>query len=298
MRNPERQILVVDAFTSRPYAGNPAAVVPDASGLADWQMQTIARDMNLSETVFVSTSRQATARVRFFTPTTELPLAGHPTLAAWHALTELGRVDMSSGGGVVTQELNVGVLPVEIRPDLSIFMTQKPPEFIHQLDPGPVAKALHLQAGLLDPRVRPTVVSTGTPQLMVLLRSAADLQALRPDMTLLAEHAREHDYAGLHVFALGGVTPRGQAQARHFAPSIGIDEDPVTGSASGGMAAFLVHHKLIEQTELMIEQGHILGRPGEVHAEVQRDGARVTGVRIGGQCVTVLRGAIRDPEGL
>ncbi len=293
-----RDILIVDAFTNRPYAGNAAAVVPDAAGLSGSQMQTIARDMNLSETVFITVSTRATARLRFFTPRTELPLAGHPTLAAWHALVELGRVHLDTGSTMVSQELNVGVLPVEIRPGPEIFMTQKPPEFLHRVDPRPLAQALRLHQNAFDPRVRPTVVSTGTPQLMLLLRSPADLQALRPDMSRLADLAREDQYAGLHVFTLGGVTARGHAQARHFAPAIGIDEDPVTGSASGGMAAFLMHNRLIERTEFMIEQGHVLGRPGEVHVEVDRDGETVTAVRVGGECVTVLRGAIRDPETL
>lgn len=304
MTTSERQILIVDAFTARAYGGNPAAVVANAEGLADWQMQAIAREMNLSETAFVSPSERATARVRFFTPATELPLAGHPTLATWHALAELGRVPLSGESTVVTQELNVGVLPVELRsagvPPASgplIFMTQKPPEFLRAVDHRPLARALGLHPDRIDTRVKPTVVSTGTPQLMALLRSAADLQGLRPDMNELARLAREDDYAGVHVFALGGITRRGQAQARHFAPAIGINEDPVTGSASGGMAAFLVQHGFVEETAFVIEQGHIMGRPGVVYAEVDREGSRVTGIRIGGTCETVLRGTIRVPEG-
>ena len=161
-----------------------------------------------------------------------------------------------------------------------------------------LAQALRLHQNAFDPRVKPTVVSTGTPQLMLLLRSPADLQALGPECLDSQTSLVTINIAGLHVFTLGGVTARGHAQARHFAPAIGIDEDPVTGSASGGMAAFLVHNRLIERTEFMIEQGHVLGRPGEVRVEVDRDGDAVTAVRVGGECVTVLRGAIRDPETL
>lgn len=302
MTGDTREILVVDVFTNRPYAGNPAAVMPVADGLADWQMQSIAREMNHSETAFVSASSRATARVRFFTPTTEIPLAGHPTLATWHAMVEIGRVRLTGESTTITQELNVGVLPVELRSENGalqrIVMTQKPPEFLKPVSAGPIATALGLSADRLDPRVRPTVVSTGTPQLMVLLRSGADVQRLTPDMNRLAELSRADEYYGVHVFALGGITPAGQAQARHFAPAIGINEDPVTGSASGGMAAYLVENGFLDSDAFVIEQGHIIGRPGEVYAEVDRGDGHVRGVRVGGSAVTVLRGSIQVPSGV
>lgn len=292
-------IKIVDAFTDRPLAGNPAGVVTKAEGLDEATMRAIAREVNLSETVFVTASDRADFRLRFFTPTTEIPLAGHPTIAAMHALVEEGRITLVGPRTRVTQELQVGVLPVDLHADeqgrlARIWMTQKPPEFLRTYDVGPYAEALGIPTSGIEPDYPLQTVSTGTPQLMFPVRSLPVLEQLRPDMKALADLAAGGDYFSLHVFTPeGGYAPEARAHARHFAPAAGVAEDPVTGSASGAMGAYLVRYGIVPVSSFMVEQGHIMGRPGTIYVEIDGEGEAITGVRVGGQAVTVISGVLR-----
>jgi trans-2,3-dihydro-3-hydroxyanthranilate isomerase len=293
----EYEIRIVDAFTTIPYAGNQAAVLTRADGLGEEQMQAIAREMNLSETAFVFPSNVATFRVRFFTPAKEIPLAGHPTIATMHALAEEGRIDVSVGRLRVTQELSVGVLPVDLARDESgrvrVAMTQAAPEFLATLDPARAAEALGLDPADCIPHLPVQVVSTGTPQVMVPVRSLDVLRAVQPDYALLAALERDFGYFSTHVFTLETLDPASRAHSRHFLGGGGPLEDPVTGSASGGMAAYLWRHGLVRERRYTVEQGHLMGRPGLVEVEVEGDGDEPRVVRVAGSAVTVLRGTIR-----
>jgi len=296
----EISLSIVDAFTDRPLAGNPAGVVIDAAGLDEATMQAIAREVNLSETAFVTRSDKADFRVRFFTPTTEIPLAGHPTIATMHALVEAGRIRLSGPRTRVTQELNVGVLPVDLEANESgrltrIWMTQKPPEFLRTYDAAPYAEALGIPIAGIESDFPVQTVSTGTPMLMFPVRSLHVLERLHPDFKALTDLQAAGDYFSLHVFAPEGYAPEAKAHARHFAPAAGIAEDPVTGSASGGMGAYLVRYGLVQTPAFMTEQGHIVGRPGTIYIEVDGEGEQITAVRVGGQAVTVTTGTMRIP---
>ncbi len=288
------RIQQVDAFTTVPFGGNPAGVVTDASALTEAEMQAIAREMNLSETAFVTPSQAANFRVRFFTPLKEIGLAGHPTIATMHALAEEGRIPLREGVTVVTQELKVGVLPVEIHAAdgvvQRIVMTQKRPEFLATYPHREWAAALGVAPEDLDTRYPIQTVSTGTPQLMALVRSLRVLERMKPDFNRLAELTDRGDFFSIHVFCLGGYSPQADVHARHFAPSAGVAEDPVTGSASGGMGAYLVKYGLVEKGQLVAEQGHIVGRPGTVYIEAVKEGEAITSVKVGGQAVTVMTG--------
>jgi trans-2,3-dihydro-3-hydroxyanthranilate isomerase len=296
------RIKTVDVFTDRTFAGNPAGVLTHAEGLSDAEMQAIAREMNLSETVFVLPSDRADFRLRFFTPTTELPLAGHPTIAAMHALVEEGRISLTGARTRVMQELNVGVLPVDLDAAADgslarVWMTQMPPRFLRTYAADRYAEALGVPVSGLEPDFPLQTVSTGTPQLMFPVRSLHVLERLQPDFKALLELAATGDYFSLHVFAAEGYDREAKAHARHFAPAGGITEDPVTGSASGAMAAYLVHYGLVLQPAFMVEQGHIIGRPGTVYVELDRDGADgpIIAVRVGGSAVTVIDGEMKLP---
>ncbi|MCK9519259.1 MAG: PhzF family phenazine biosynthesis protein [Dehalococcoidia bacterium] len=293
---PEYQVKIVDAFTTRRYAGNPCGVVTHAEGLTDEQMQNIARELNLSETAFVLPSQRATFRVRFFTPLREIPLAGHPTIATMHTLVEEGRIDLSGGEKRVVQELNIGILPVTIGLDANrnvrVVMTQAKPEFGRRLDRNLFAEALGIAAQDMLESVPPQVVSTGTPQAMVPVKSLDVLRRLRPNYQHLSDLEQVGHYFSAHVFALEAFDAGNRAHARHFAASAGIPEDPVTGSATGGMAAYLWKYGLVREPRYRVEQGHIMGRPGFVEVEVDGDGEEPQAVRIAGTAVTVLRGTI------
>ena len=293
---PDYQVKIVDAFTTRRYAGNPCGVVTRAEGLSDPQMQAIARELNSSETAFVFPSAVADFRVRFFTPLKEIPLAGHPTIATMHALAEEGRIDLSGGPRRVTQELNAGTLPVDISRDAAgnvrVVMTQAKPEFLARLDSEAIATALGIEPGGILPGVPPQVVSTGTPQAMVPVRSLDVLRRIRPNLQQLGELEVAGDYFGAHVFALDTFEPSNHTHARHFAAAAGIPEDPCTGSATGGMAAYLWKHGLLREPRFTAEQGHIAGRPGLIEVEVDGQGDEPLQVRIAGTAVTVLAGVL------
>ncbi|MEW6047807.1 MAG: PhzF family phenazine biosynthesis protein [Bacillota bacterium] len=287
-------ILQVDAFTEAAFCGNPAAIVLDAQGLSNEQMQAIAQEMNLSETAFVLPSDVADFRLRFFTPRKEIPMAGHPTIATVHALIEDGRISLTAAHTRVTLQLNVGVLPVEIRtvPDGAPFivLTQQRPEFLRTYPREPVAAALNLApAHIIEPI---QTVNTGTPQLMVRLHDAATLEEMHPDFDRLVELTERSDFFSVHVFALIDHTRQPRAVARHFAPAAGVNEDPVTGSASGAMGAYLVHYGLVDSSTLVAEQGHAVGRPGRVHVEVVTSHGVIEAVKIGGQAITIFRGQL------
>lgn len=288
------EIKIVDAFTTDRFAGNPCGVITRAEGLSAVQMQQIAREMNLSETAFVFPSQAADFRVRFFTPATEIPLAGHPTIAAMFALAEEGRIDLAAGPRRVTQELNVGVLPVDLARELvgqvRVTMTQLKPEFGPELDSKALAHALGLAPSDLRGDVPAQVVSTGTPQAMVPLASLDALRRVRPNLAALGELERAGKYFSTHTFAVEALDRANRAHSRHFGASAGILEDPVTGSASGGMAAYLWKHGLVREPRYTVEQGHLMGRPGLVGIEVEATGDTPTLVRISGDAVTVLRG--------
>lgn len=293
---PEYQVKIIDAFTTRPYTGNPCGVITRADGLSDEQMQRIARELNASETAFVFPSRRAKFRVRFFTPAKEIPLAGHPTIATMHALVEEGRIDLSGGPVRVTQELNIGLLPVDISLDeernIRVVMTQARPEFGRRLDRSVIAEALGIAPSDICSDSPVQVVSTGTPQAMVPVRSLEVLRRLRPNFQHLGDLEEVGHYFSTHVFCLETIVPGHRAHARHFAASAGVAEDPVTGSAAGAMAAYLWKYGLVRERRYLVEQGHLMGRPGVVTVEVDADGDEPTGVRIAGTAVTVLRGSI------
>jgi trans-2,3-dihydro-3-hydroxyanthranilate isomerase len=289
-----RRLYTLDVFTGKAFAGNPLAVVTDGDGLSQERMQAIAREMNLSETVFVQrpTSAQALARLRIFTTTQELPLAGHPVIGTWFLLALLGVVPGNESAVHVVQEVGAGLLPVEIafvhgRP-IRVTMVQKPARFFPAHGP---AKALMAALGLrlkdLHPKLPLEYVSTGIFNLMVPLRDRATLKRIRTDIHALAHLIADHGTMA-YCFVLG--KPR-QAYTRGMIPWA-VYEDPATGSAAGSLGAYLVRHgKLKAGERLDIVQGVEMGRPSEIHVEVGDSGGKLV-PRVSGTAVPVFEGHI------
>jgi len=290
------KVKQVDAFTTVPFGGNPAAVVIDAEGLTEEEMQRIAQEMNLSETAFVTSSERADFRVRFFTPIQEIDLAGHPTIATFHALVEEGLIAAHDGVVTVMQELNVGVLPIEIEIEAGVakrvIMTQQKPLFASAYAASSWAEALGIDKAEILEGYPLQIVSTGTPQLMIPVKSLTTLRLLRPDFEAMAALTEQGDFSSVHVFTLETFSEEADVHARHFAPGAGVREDPVSGSASGGMAAYLVYYGLVDKSSLVAEQGHLIGRPGLVYIDLEKEGDEITTVKVGGSAVTVLNGEI------
>lgn len=293
------QIIQVDAFTTRPLAGNPCAVVLEADGLTESAMLKIAREMNLSETAFVFSSEVADFRARYFTPSEEIPLAGHPTIATVHALIMDGRISYSTKKEI-TLELAAGVITVEVSDAPSgrprITMSQLKPQFLQSYDPAEVLPAFGLKPEDALDGVPIMTVSTGTPQLMIPLKSLEALERAGPVIDRLTELSAAGDFFSPHLFVLRGMTDKGSTFARHFGLPPDTFEDPFTGSATGGMAAYLWHHQLIESPSFLAEQGHLMGRPGEAFVEVVGPPDAIETVKVGGFAVEVMRGELQLPE--
>jgi trans-2,3-dihydro-3-hydroxyanthranilate isomerase len=312
---PQVPFYQVDVFTDRPFGGNPLAVFPEASGLDTAQMQRIAREMNLSETTFVFPPEQPDAdfRVRIFTPEAELPFAGHPVVGTHWTLAHLGRVALQEPVTIVRFKLGVGVraatLHIEAGRVTRVVMNHQRPEFGAVADEGQVAR-LARGLGLAPEAIRDTgwpvqVVSTGIRQLFVPVRSRREIEALsskQQDTAVLSRLFEELDPEQrcsecVMVLALDTVDPSAQVHTRLFAPGLGIGEDPATGSASGGLGAYLVEHRAISATppttHLIAEQGIEIGRPSRISIEVDGAPGAITMVRVGGSVVPVIEGVLR-----
>jgi trans-2,3-dihydro-3-hydroxyanthranilate isomerase len=306
----EHRFIQVDVFTDRPFGGNPLAVFPEAQGLTGEEMQCLAREMNLSETTFVLPPQvpDADFQVRIFTPAKELPFAGHPVVGTHWVLAYLGRVELQEPVTQVRFELGVGVLPADLRVTGDqverVVMTQDRPTFLAILDAtqeAELAEGLGLPPeAIVETGLPVQVVSTGVPQMMVPVRSLAEVQALdagKLNTAALNRVCRELGTECVMVFALETERPDATVHVRMFAPLLGVPEDPATGSANGALGAYLVHHRAVEVTEpttyIVSEQGAEINRPSTVYVEVDSRGEELTAVRVGGQVVLVAEGVVR-----
>jgi len=285
------------AFTSQKLHGNPCAVVFDADDMDEAEMQAIALEMNLSETVFILTSTVANFRLRFFTPCEEIPLAGHPTISAVYALIYSGRLILESATcTTISLELQVGPIPVEIHSSegkvFSIVMTQKKPEFLGTLPASEVMPAFGLDESDILEGFPAEVVSTGTPQLMIPIRDLDTLKRARVDTEKYIELRARGKFFSPHLFCNVGMTHAGNSFARHFGVPPDTMEDPFTGSATGGMAAYMWKHGLISSPEFIAEQGHWMKKPGEARVEVVGPREDIQSVRVGGTAVALIVGEL------
>ncbi|MCH7511668.1 MAG: PhzF family phenazine biosynthesis protein, partial [Chloroflexi bacterium] len=280
----------VDVFTDRPLYGNPVAVVLDADGIDPEEMQRIASWTNLSETTFVlkPTTPEADYRLRIFTPTAELPFAGHPTVGSAHAALEAGVVS----GPTFRQECGAGVLPMSVTDsENGSRIAVEAPEAAFVKEYGDIADAISAALGV-NPAAEPTpaAMSNGPVWLFVRLENSEALAGLEPDLSAVAKLSLEHGLTGLAPFALLDGEPR--THIRCFAPAFGVPEDPVTGSANAALPAYLAHAGLLDALggEYVSTQGTELGRDGKVFVRVLDDQGHA---EIGGHAVTVIEGEIR-----
>ena len=309
---PPYQFLQYDVFTDRKFCGNPLAVFPEAEGITDEQMMKIAREMNLSETVFVlkPESDEVLRHLRIFTPMREIPFAGHPIVGTWTALAQEGVVPVPEGGNGwqrIFHEVGIGILPVDIEfkdgKPVQVEMTQGTFNIIHEIDDAheqaEVARALGLAREDLDESLPIQVITTGLSCLAVPIRSLADLRDIRVDSTLLADVYQRHGGAGCHAFTRETIeVGASRAHARFFAPADNIPEDPATGSACGALGGYLVHHGGLSlepengRYKFVIEQGDFIHRPSRIHLDVKGEKGRVEEVKVGGAAVLVARGEV------
>jgi trans-2,3-dihydro-3-hydroxyanthranilate isomerase len=304
--------LQLDVFTDRAFAGNPLAVFPEPEGLSDTEMLQIAREMNLSETVFVLPPRddQTLRRLRIFTPTREIPFAGHPVVGTWNALARAGVVPQPENGNGWTRilhEIGIGIFPVDIEfkdgQPLQVVMTQGKPEMDDVTEDSheraDLTRALGLASEDLDESLPIQIISTGLRFLAVPVRSLADLRSCKVNAALLTEIYKRVGATGCLPFSRETIeVGSSRAHARMFAPDDNIPEDPATGSAAGALGAYLVHHGALPDTpvegtfKFVIEQGDFINRPSRIHVEVKGQVGAVAQVKVGGPSVVVAHGEL------
>ncbi|QQS42350.1 MAG: PhzF family phenazine biosynthesis protein [Acidobacteriota bacterium] len=299
----KHEFYQLDVFTDRKYEGNPLAVFPDGRGISDAEMQSVAKEMNLSETVFVLPSERALRRLRIFTPKRELPLAGHPVVGTWNLLARLGVTENPGNGSItIEQEVALGVLPVEIEFERSeptlVTMTQG------AFDPGPavtdekqlvlLAESLGLERDELacSAELPVQVVSTGIRALAVPVVSLTALGRIDVNPGLLSKIYLEPGAVGCYCFSFETMEDSSAVHARFFAPADAIPEDPATGSAAGSLSGYLTYHGAIDTSAFAIEQGDMMGRPSRIMARVDGGKGNVERVRIGGRSVISAKGEI------
>lgn len=276
------EVYQVDAFTTTPFYGNPAGVVLHADQLSTGVRQNIARELNCSETIFISARGQNEYTFQYFTPTTEVDLCGHATIAGLHMLHQALQIE-----GSIQAVTNVGELPMRIDADGSLWMKQAHPQSqkVPEDKQDQIFRALNISKALKDPKLPLALSFTGLWDIVVPLKSRADLMQLQPDLHTLAEISRELGAASVHVYTMDVVEQTSTVHARDFSPAVGVAEDPHTGTANGALAALLVHEGVLQPNRFTFEQGWSVGRPGHIFVEVTEN----MDVFVGGRAVTVMQ---------
>ena len=304
MATPTRRIQFykADVFADEAFGGNPVAVVPDAQGLTDREFQQIAREMNLSETVFVvpPTDPAAIVKLRIFTPTQEIPFAGHPVIGTFFVLSLLNRFPLQEPVTRFIFECNIGLFPVELGvfngSVEQVIMSQPEPQFFETVDNlqdlYEISRALGLnKTNIVDTHLPIEIVSTGLPVVIVPVRTLTAVKSIQVDLTGTMEVCDRFGVNGMMVFTPITVEDWAHVHTRMFAAPIGIIEDPATGSASGALGAYLVKNGVVDvgpTTEIMMEQGYEIDRPSRILVQVFSDDDKIQQIKVGGQVVMVL----------
>jgi trans-2,3-dihydro-3-hydroxyanthranilate isomerase len=289
-----------DVFSDRVFGGNPLAVFPHSEGLTPVKMQKIAAELNFSETVFVFPPETArgTRRVRIFTPSTELPFAGHPTVGTAYVLAAIGEITLEEETRIYLEE-GVGLVPVTIRslggkPIYSELTTAKLPEFGGEsFSIADFASVLSLSAeDILRGEYQPRSVSCGLPFWFIPVRNRAILGKIKLNISVWESLFSQAWANSLFVFCFDPELPTADLRARMFAPGLGVAEDPATGSAVAALGGYLgcinpLTDGVIQRT---IEQGFEMGRPSIIHLKITKSNREITEIRVGGASVLVCEG--------
>ena len=298
---PAYRYLHLDVFTANPFEGNQLAVFPEPQGLSTAQMQTITREMNFSECTFIfPPEKGGDVRMRIFTPGTELPMAGHPTIGSTFALAIEGVIARGREGFVF--ELGVGPTPVSLEWDargLSFaWMTQPLPTFGREIaNRAALAAAVGIAAADLVDGLPVQEVSCGVPFLFVPIRTRAAVDAVVVDARAMAKCCADAGLPNLPTFFFSSERGGGgeTLYSRMLAPEFGIVEDPATGGASGPLGCYVLHHGVVSEVEarsLISLQGAAMQRPSRIHISIDSNEKRISRVRVGGESVLVGRGEI------
>lgn len=296
----EINIFQVDAFSSRPFGGNPAGVVPNAKRLKEIDMQRIANEMNLSETAFIVQRDDNLFKMRFFTPVCEVDLCGHATIASFYTLAQKGYIKpIDNGIKKIFMDTNIGRFPIEIEyikgePEC-ILMQQGIPEIIGRVeDIEKLANILNIKVsdiGIMDSDVNPEIVSTGLPDIILPIKEKDILDNIQMDPCELSYFCKDLNIIGVHAFHM----PKSNSDkiyARNFAPLVGINEESATGTANGALIYYLKKNNLINKNEIVVKQGEVLNRPSEIFCYIEEKNG-IYSVNVGGRANITMEGIIK-----
>ncbi len=297
----------MSAFTSLPYAGNPAWVIIGAGDLSDDAMRRMASDLNpLSDTAFVlpETTKEADIHLRFFTGDGEINFSGHASIATYFALGGENVVKMDEPETTIRQRTKAGIQTVELRVKgdkvtrATITLT-KPNYLDVEIGAVQVARMLGLTANDITVGDLPIeVISTGFNDLIVPVKSMNEMRHVNPDFTFMDSISTRLGIHGVIVYCQETFDVGDTAFMRHFAPSLGVNEDPISGAAAGSLGCYLIRHKLIEPTNfsrIIIEQGYLQNRQGKVYVHVETTRDQILRVKVGGNTVLTFTGYILTP---
>ena len=268
------EVYVISAFSKDGRGGNKAGVVLDSRDLMPAKMMAIAKDLGYSETAFLMESNTADFKIRYFTPTEEVPLCGHATIATFSILNSLGRLSKDA----YTIETKAGSLNIRIEKDGMIFMEQNRPTYFETLKPDIFARCL--EDRFIDTALPIQIVSTGLKDIMLPVDTKEHLERLNPNFKNMVNLCCDQDVVGIHAFALTGGAET-TAICRNFAPRYGINEESATGTSSCALACYLFQHYK-QQSQYVFEQGFNLGSVSRLVVNITHQGSSIDTVHVGG----------------
>lgn len=295
------KIYQIDAFTKERFSGNPAGVVVNADGLTDAQMQQIAKELNNSETAFLFSpdDNDSDGLIRYFTPTSEVPICGHATIAAMYAKA----IEYSLDSCILRYKTKIGTLPFEIikkNGDYQIIMTQGKFELSPIFDTATtqqILSALKLDNADTDERCPVQIASTGHSKVMIGIKSREKLNNLTPDYNSLIDLSKQINCNGYFVFTFDSDDDDVLTYGRMFAPAIGINEDPVTGNANGPLGGYLIQNKIVDFKDSLFEfngkQGEKINRLGMISVSVGIENGLPSLIKIKGDATVVFKTEIK-----
>jgi len=275
--NLSKTVYIVNAFTHNDMGGNKAGVVIDCDDLSSNDMASIAKDVNLSETAFITKSKcdDYDYEVRFFTPSTEVDLCGHATIATFYTLAKLGFIKPNTNPVKLKQKTLAGILDIEVYFDEDkvsyVLMTQTNPKFYSYIDDEKelcdILGISKEDAGIEGYQLKPMIISTGLKDIMFPVKSLDALKRITPDFQALKEYTDKLNLVGLHAFSLETENPEGSVATRNFGPSVGIDEESATGTSNGALCSYIMKHNILDFTDTLTiscEQGYYMDNPSEI----------------------------------
>lgn len=262
----------VTAFPKTVKGGNKAGVYLDADLLSDKEMKTIAKEVGYSETAFVSESDVADFKVRFFTPTSEVDLCGHATIATFNLLRDLKIISE----GTYTQETKAGVLNLVIKKN-EVYMEQILPQFFEELSYGDISTCFS-NGHFVDDKLPIQIVSTGLKEIFIPVKDIETLHNLKPNFEEIIEASIRHNVIGIHAFCLAEDC---EAYGRNFAPVVGIKEESATGTSNGALACYFFTH-IKRKQRYVLRQGYAMSQPSEIIAKLESTDNVVKKVWVGG----------------